>query len=81
MNAYKLDDAAMDQAFLQGEIVFCQAVVREAEAINLKNGERIVVMLSNAKKYMGEVLSFTSKIRNGNAEGKLEIIRFPRVSK
>jgi hypothetical protein len=78
MNTYQLDDKVMDEKFLAGKPVLCKATVREQESAGLTNGVRIVVLLSNGKKYMSEILNFTYTVKNGYASGTLELIRFPR---
>jgi hypothetical protein len=78
MNAYQLDDKIMDQEFLAGKPVQCKVVVKEPESARMTAGVRMVVMLSNGKKYMGEIVSFTYTVKKGHADGLLELIRFPR---
>ena len=77
MDFYKLDHKEMDEKFLQGMPVSCQAVIREEDHLagKLKEGSRLVVMLSNGKKYMGQVETFFSKTLNGFVEGELVIVR------
>jgi hypothetical protein len=77
MNTYQLDDKTMDLDFLSGKPVKCKAVIREQDTAQLGTGRRIVVLLSNGKKYMGEITDFTCQIRQGYAEGVLTLIRFP----
>jgi hypothetical protein len=78
MNTYQLDDKATDQEFLDGKTVRCKATVKESDSAALTNGSRIVVLLSNGKKYMGEIVSFTYTVKKGHADGTMELIRFPR---
>jgi hypothetical protein len=79
MNTYQLDDKTMDDQFLSGKPVACPAVVPAKQTEHIQQGQRIVVLLSNGKKYMGEVLVHRYSVRNGVAEGVLEIIRYPRI--
>lgn len=78
MKAYQLDDKGMDEQFLEGKPLRCPAVVAEAELAALKNGGKILILLSNGKKYMGHVLDFTYTIKDGRAGGFLEIVRSTR---
>ena len=41
----------------------------------INNDERIVIILSNGKKYMGKVVSFNYTLHGEVVEGQLEIIR------
>ncbi len=77
MDFYKLDNKEMDEKFLKGISVSCQAVIREEDHLagKLREGSRIVIMLSNGKKYMGLVEKFSGKTINGFAEGELVIVR------
>jgi len=80
MNLYQLENKTVDEQFLKGEHIFCDAVlpVENHLAGALKAGARIVVLLSTGKKYMGEVYGFEYQIRNKHAEGKVEITRYPK---
>jgi hypothetical protein len=73
VNAYKLDDKAMDTDFLDGKIVQCSAAVRESDLPTMPEGSSIVVLLSNGKKYRGTVHKFSYRVENGIATGSLEI--------
>lgn len=70
----------MDELFLKGEPVVCKAVLTTADhsAGVLEIGERIVILLSTGKKYMGEVQSFDFRNNGKFVEGKLEIVRYPK---
>jgi hypothetical protein len=78
MNIYKLDRKSTDENFLGGNLIQCNAMisVQDYEAGLIKAGDKIVVMLSNGKKYMGNVVRVTV-FANGSEkmEGILEIIK------
>lgn len=69
----------MDREFLDGKPVLCDAAIRASEYLSgvLKENEKIVVMLSNGKKYMGQVIRFNHRMQDDYAIGKLEIVRYP----
>ena len=77
MNSYKLKDKDQDQNFLAGNPVKDGAVFLKTEFKDgvINNDERIVIILSNGKKYMGKVVSFNYTSKGDVIEGKLEIIR------
>jgi hypothetical protein len=77
VNSYKLNDKQQDQDFLSGKTVTGPAVFLSAEFTDdiVKRDERIVVVLSNGKKYMGKVLSFTFDSKDGMVKGLLEIVK------
>ena len=77
MNFYKLDNDAMDKDFLEGKAVLCDAVLpaSEYQKGKIKDGDRIVVLLSNGKKYMGFVVTSNFTVNNTHAFGKIEITR------
>lgn len=81
MNAYKLDDKEMDKCFLKGDPVICKAVITLSDHASgaLKAGEKIVVLLSTGKKYMGEIQNFNFINSNKYLEGRLEIVRYPKT--
>lgn len=75
MNYYTLEDKEADKQFLDGDPVDCKiALSRQQynEAL-IKQGDKIVVMLSNGKKYMGNVVSLTFEATGGGFEGVLTI--------
>ena len=76
MNSYKLNDKDEDQNFLAGNIVKGAAVFLKSEFTNdiIKN-ERMVIVLSNGKKYMGKVVNFTYAPKGEVIEGRLEIVK------
>lgn len=61
MNLYKLESKSIDEDFLNGIPIECIAMisVQDYHAGLIKEGDKIVVMLSNGKKYMGKVTGFT----------------------
>jgi hypothetical protein len=77
LNSYKLKDKGQDQNFLAGNPVIDSAVFLKTEFKDgvINNDERIVIILSNGKKYMGKVVSFNYTPKGEVIEGKLEIIR------
>lgn len=81
MNAYKLDDRTMDKSFLSGDPIWCDVVlpIADQNSAMLEKGQKIVVLLSTGKKYMGEVVNFDFMRLNKHIKGKLEIIRYPKV--
>lgn len=80
MNFYQLENKNIDANFLSGKPVLCDAVITVSDYSSgmLKAGERIVVLLSSGKKFMGEINSSTFKMRGNLAEGKLEIVRYAK---
>jgi hypothetical protein len=76
MKTYQLDSNETDKLFLGGESIQCPAVLPVADMP--KPGERLVILLSNGKKYMGEIRDFDHTISGGHAQGKLRIIRYPK---
>ena len=79
MNIYRLDSKQMDEAFLKGEDVLCEAAVayKDLSSGMMGEGERIVIALSNGKKYMGKIKGFEYTLVNEVAVGKLKVIRYP----
>jgi hypothetical protein len=77
LNSYKLKDKDQDQNFLAGNPVKDCAVFLKTEFKDgvINNDERIVIILSNGKKYMGKVVSFIYTPKGEVIEGQLEIIR------
>jgi len=77
MDYYKLENKEMDETFLKGLQVTCKAVIPEKDYLGdkLKEGSPIVVMLSNGKKYMGQVVGFSGKTLNGFAVGELIMMK------
>ena len=75
MHYYKLESKIDDEKFLKGESVECAAVIPEEEFLSgkFKEGAGLVIMLSNRKKYMGEILGFTGEFKNGKRDGVLRI--------
>jgi len=53
MNLYKLDSKKLDEAFLRGEVVTCIAVVTLTDRKSIEQSYRIVIQLTNGKKYLG----------------------------
>ena len=77
VNSYKLSDKEQDQVFLAGNAVKGSAVFlkREFKPDLIKTGGKIVVLLSNGKKYLGKVERFTFVSKDEHIEGEIEIIR------
>jgi hypothetical protein len=78
VKSIQLDDQKMDKDFLEGLPVTCDAIVPLKEHLSgvLNHGQRIVVLLSNRKKYMAEVIGFSNQVTDNYAEGKVELIRY-----
>src|SRR5688500_15021335 len=76
----KLESKSSDEDFLNGSTVTCDAVIPSSQHQSgvLKEGERIVVLLSNGKKYMGEISSFQYQVKDNRHEGKLELKRYSK---
>lgn len=74
MKTYQLDNKETDKLFLAGENVQCPAVMVVTDMP--KPGERLVILLSNGKKYMGEIIDFDHSIKGDHAEGQLRVIRY-----
>ncbi len=80
MNAIQLPDKETDDLFLEGETVECSAAVT-LEALQrgiFEEGEKIVVLLSNRKKYLGEIKGFSYEVIKQYAEGKLLVTKMTR---
>ena len=77
MKSYKFKDKDQDQNFLAGNPVKDSAVFLKTDFKDgiINNDERIVIILSNGKKYMGKVVSFNYTLHGEVVEGQLEIIR------
>jgi hypothetical protein len=77
MNVYKLDDKIMDAVFLKGDVVACRAVLTPAELREgrIREGEPILVLLSNGAKYKGLITAFNYVLIDEHAVGELEIQR------
>ena len=77
MKSYKLKDKDQDQNFLAGNPIKDSAVFLKTDFKDgiINNDERIVIILSNGKKYMGKVVSFNYTLHGKVIEGQLEIIR------
>jgi hypothetical protein len=71
--SYKLDDKLMDADFLSAKTILCMAAIQESKRSTIQEGDGIVVILSNGKKYRGTLGKFHFAMRNGIASGKLEI--------
>ena len=77
VNAYKLNNKIEDQNFLSGSPVKGNAVFMKSEfkADLIKINGRIVVLLSNGKKYMGKVTQFNYVSKGEMIEGEVEIVK------
>lgn len=82
MRLYKLDSITVDRDFLGNKAVECKAffTVNEFQKNPLTTGDRIVVSLSNGKKYSAYLLAI-EKNRKGNVyESKLVLQRFFNIA-
>ena len=77
MNAYKLSNKSEDQDLLSGSPVKGTAVFLKSEfkADLIKINGRIVILLSNGKKYMGKVTHFNYVSKGEMIEGEVEIVK------
>lgn len=77
MNSYKLNDKSQDQHFLSGIPVKGTALFVKSEFNDdlIQINSRIVVLLSNGKKYMGKVTRFSYVVKGEIIEGEIEIIK------
>jgi hypothetical protein len=74
VNSIQLNDKKMDETFLNGEFVICNVVIPNNEhPETIKPEGRIVVLLSNRKKYMARIHSFSYKTEGRYAHGQLEL--------
>ena len=73
MNVIKLPSKTIDNLFLEGETIACDAVipVKDLNKGIVNEGQKIVVLLTNRKKYMAKVSAFSYTIVNDYAQGKL----------
>ncbi|HEX5169467.1 MAG TPA: hypothetical protein VFW11_09850 [Cyclobacteriaceae bacterium] len=77
MHFYKLENKEIDRMFLEGSPVSCKAVVPEKDYITgkLEEGTLLVIILSNGKKYKGQIAEFICRVHDGVAEGELKVLR------
>jgi hypothetical protein len=77
VNSYKLSNRDEDRKFLEGDLVKGTAVFLKTEfdQHGINKDDKIVVVLSNGKKYMGKVVSFRFATRGDIVEGQLELNR------
>ena len=77
MNAYKLNDKVEDQNFLSGNPVKGTAVFLKTDFKSdlIKINGRIVILLSNGKKYMGKVIHFNYVSKGELIEGEVDIVK------
>jgi hypothetical protein len=74
MNYYLLDPE-MDVEFLNGKPVRCKMTIVLNQLHALKEGEPIVIQLSNRSKYKGRITCVNYRLNNGVAEGYFEVTR------
>lgn len=76
MNYYTLSKT-MDNDFLEGKIVRCPItlVLTDVESGKIRVGEKLVVMLSNGKKYMGSLVHINYTLEGQFACGTIELRR------
>lgn len=67
MHEYKLENADDDRAFLDNKVVKCEAFFYVHELVKwpLREADKLVVRLSNGKKYSGTVVSMV-RVMTGN---------------
>jgi len=77
MQVYQLDNKSMDDDFLKGKPVSCRAVIEHAitNDTTLKEGDPVLIILSNGKKYKGRIHGINFFNISNFAVGELEIIR------
>lgn len=77
VNSYKLDNKDQDQNFLAGKPVKGKALflASDYKDDSIKVDGRIVIVLSNGRKYMGKVTRFTFVSKGEIIEGEVEIIK------
>jgi hypothetical protein len=75
MNCYQLESKEMDQAFLIGEVVICEAALPIESLGTLKEGDKIVIQLSNRSKYMGTIRKLHFAVNGKMATGHMKIVR------
>ena len=77
VNSYKLNDKSQDQNFLSGIPVKGTAVFLKSEFKSdlIKINTRIVILLSNGKKYMGKITHFAYISKGKIIEGEVEIVK------
>ena len=77
VNAYKLNDKSQDQNFVSGIPVKGTAVFKKNEFNDdlIRINGRIVIVLSNGKKYMGKVTHFSYVVKGEIIEGEIEIVK------
>ncbi len=78
MDCYTLTDTKTDQEFLNSIPIRCPAVLPliEFSSGRLRSGTKIVIILSNGKKYMGTVINFTTSVHSTVVEGELEVVKY-----
>lgn len=76
MNVYQLEDKATDLDFLAGKGVVCRAAIdARAKDANITAGEVILVLLSNGKKYKGQIREVSFITLNNFSFGELTITK------
>jgi hypothetical protein len=76
MLSYKLEDKKMDSDFLGGRPVIGKAVIPTSSPLYaIQEGDAILIVLSNGKKYKGKVIKFEFFLLNDHHVGEIEFIR------
>jgi hypothetical protein len=70
---FLFDNQDMDLAFLRQEVVRCTATFSNKQAEAPKRGDKIVVQLSNRKKFMGIVTDSHLTMVNDILQGYFDI--------
>ncbi len=75
MHIYQLDDKKTDQAFINGENVSGKAVLSTVVGDPPKEGDALLVILSNGKKYKAQVTKVALFVLNEYYVGEIEFIK------
>lgn len=80
MNVYHLDSKAMDSDFLKGNPVICKAVFHKnnGDEPSLKVDDAVLIVLSNGKKYKGQISAVNFFSVDHYSVGEFTVIRSQR---
>lgn len=82
MHEYKLKNTDDDRAFLDDKVIKCQAFFYVQELVKkpLQQNDKLVVRLSNGKKYSGIVVSISQEATGNVIHSTLELRRQKNIA-
>ena len=75
MNLYQLDSKTTDEDFLNYKPVLCEGLLTPAQLEVFEVDKKIVIQLSNRKKYMGRVTRISIEKRSNSTAVSFEVVR------